>query len=428
LIEEAVELLAPRAHAKGIDIASFVDESLPRRIVADAERLRQVLMNLAGNAVKFTETGGVAVIAEPGEHGTLCLRVRDTGIGIAAEDHARIFSEFEQADGSTTRRFGGTGLGLAISKRIVEHMGGSIALDSAPGAGATFTVRLPMSPAPAEEVPGIEAPDLVGQSILIVAGEIEATLLARRLAQWGARTVIATNEAAAGRFLAGQSWDALLADVQFSRALSVEPTLSRIERRIVLLRPSDRTELPALRAAGFTGYLVKPVRAASLAARLTADPAREEAASQPDNASEASAAAPPSGLSVLVVEDNEINALLARALLTRLGHRPAVASEGAAALDACQAARAAGAPYDLVLMDLQMPVMDGLTATRRLRELEAESGHPAVPILALTANASTEDRDAALAAGMNGVLLKPLDPERLRDALDLGARKPSLAA
>jgi CheY-like chemotaxis protein len=212
--------------------------------------------------------------------------------------------------------------------------------------------------------------------------------------------------------------------VQFSRALSVEPTFSRTERRIVLLRPSDRTELPALRTAGFTGYLVKPVRAASLAARVTADPAREEAVSQPDNASEASAAAPPSGLSVLVVEDNEINALL-----TRLGHRPAVASEGAAALDAWQAARAAGAPYDLVLMDLQMPVMDGIAAARRLRQLEDESGAARVPILALTANASAEDRDSALAAGMNGVLLKPLDPDRLRDALDLAsARKPSLAA
>lgn len=200
-------------------------------------------------------------------------------------------------------------------------------------------------------------------------------------------------------------------------------------RRLVLIRPSERTELPSLKAAGFAGYLVKPVRATSLAARLTTDSAGEEAASESDDASEASTSGRPSGLSVLIVEDNEINALLAHALLTRLGHRPVAASNGAAALEAWQAARRADTPYDLVLMDLQMPVMDGLTATRRLRELEAESGERPAPVLALTANASAEDRDAALAAGMNGVLVKPLDPERLRDALDLaGARKPPLAA
>ena len=175
LVEETVELLAPRAHAKDIDIASFVDERLPARIVADPERLRQVLMNIGGNAVKFTDRGGVAVIAEPDDSGTLCLRVRDTGIGIAAENHARIFLDFEQADGSTTRKFGGTGLGLAISKRIVEHMGGRIDLQSAPGAGSTFTVRVPFLPAPGEEDIGLDASDLGGQSILIIAGEIEST-------------------------------------------------------------------------------------------------------------------------------------------------------------------------------------------------------------------------------------------------------------
>jgi signal transduction histidine kinase/CheY-like chemotaxis protein len=428
LVEETVELLAPRAHAKGIHIASSIDERLPARIVADPERLRQVLMNIAGNAVKFTEAGGVAVTAEPGEHGTLCLHVRDMGIGIAAEDHARIFLDFEQADGSTTRKFGGTGLGLAISKRIVEHMGGSIKLESARGDGSTFTVRLPFSPAPGEDAGGVSTPNLQGQSILIVAGEIESSLLANRLAQWGARSAIAGDEEAARRLLAERNWDALVADLQFARALSGEPSVAGIARRIVLIRPSERIELPALKAAGATAYLVKPVRAASLAARLTADSKRDEAAAEPDKAFAASGSGPPSGLSVLVVEDNEINALLACALLTRLGHRLTAASDGAAALEAWQAAHAAGTPYDLMLMDLQMPVMDGLTAARHLRELEAESGQPAVPILALTANASTEDRDAALAAGMNGILVKPLDPDRLRDALDAAGARKALAA
>jgi CheY-like chemotaxis protein len=202
--------------------------------------------------------------------------------------------------------------------------------------------------------------------------------------------------------------------------------LSKIDvaKRIVLIRPTDRHELSGLKDAGFNGYLVKPVRGASLAARLAASNAYEQAVA--DAADEAVAAAngvgagADKGLSILVAEDNDINALLARALLTRLGHRPTIAGDGAAAVESWQAARAAGAPYDLVLMDVQMPVMDGLEAVRRIRaaESEPEFGEKPTPVLALTANASGDDRDAALAAGMNGLLVKPLDRERLREVLE----------
>ena len=194
-------------------------------------------------------------------------------------------------------------------------------------------------------------------------------------------------------------------------------------RRIVLIRPTERHELPALKAAGFTGYLVKPVRAASLAARLRAEDEFEHALAEAvDERNEASYAAATAGkgkgLSILVAEDNEINALLARALLVRLGHRPTIAGNGEAAVESWVAARAAGAPYDLVLMDVQMPVMDGLEATRRIRAAEAEAGDKPARIVALTANAYPEDREAALAAGMDGLLVKPLDRERLREALE----------
>jgi CheY-like chemotaxis protein len=194
-----------------------------------------------------------------------------------------------------------------------------------------------------------------------------------------------------------------------------------VPRRIVLIRPTERHELPALKAAGFTGYLIKPVRAASLAARLTADGSLEQAVAEAtEEAVEAANGAPArSGLSILIAEDNEINALLARALLTRLGHRPTIAPDGAAAVESWLAARAAGTPYDLVLMDVQMPVMDGLEAMRRIRSAEIDGGEARVPVLALTANAYAEDRDAALEAGMDGLLVKPLDRERLREAIEL---------
>ncbi|HEY5378243.1 MAG TPA: ATP-binding protein [Pseudolabrys sp.] len=435
LLEEAVELLAVRAQSKGIEIAAFVDERLPETVLGDPARLRQVLLNLAGNAIKFTEQGGVAVIAEPDDGGKIRFIVRDTGIGLAEQDQARIFLDFEQADGSSTRRFGGTGLGLAISKRIVERMGGVIGVDSRIGNGATFSFSVPLAAAAASQAAFV-APNLNERAVLIVAeAEIEAALLARRLGRWGAKTCAVMNEEIARAVLPERHWDALLVDVPLAKSMIASGALASatIAHRIVLIRPADRHELPALKAAGFTGYLVKPVRMASLAARIGATNSFEHAlADGVDEINHAETAAAQAnedeqGMSILIAEDNEINALLARVLLTRLGHRPTIAPDGAAAVQAWQEARDTGKPYDLILMDVQMPELDGLEATRRIRALEA--GAPAsARIIALTANAYAEDRDACMAAGMDGLLVKPLDRERLRDILDAAARKSALAA
>jgi len=424
LVEGVAELLAPRAQAKGIEIASFVDAQLPHKMVGDAARLRQVLLNLAGNAIKFTERGGVAVIVEPGEReNEIRFLVRDTGIGLKPEDQTRVFRDFEQADGSSTRKFGGTGLGLAISKRIVERMGGRIAVDSIVGGGATFSFTVPLAGAPGAEMPEFAAPDLTGKAALIVAAaEIESSLLARRLRDWGAETTVAAYEESAVALLAQRRWDALLVDYPLARSMIAHGDIARfaVARRIVLIRPAERHELPTLKEHGFTGYLVKPVRAASLAARLAAKASFEDMPAQSSDASDTAntSAGSGKGLSILVAEDNEINALLARALLTRLGHRPTIVSNGETAVDSWAAARAANSPYDLVLMDVQMPGMDGLEAARRIRAAEAEARGRPTRMLALTANAQSEDREACLAAGMDGLLVKPLDRERLREALE----------
>jgi PAS domain S-box-containing protein len=434
LVEELAELLAPRAQGKGIEIASFVDERLPALLVGDAARLRQVLLNLAGNAIKFTEKGGVAVIVEPGEEaGVVRLLVRDTGIGIAEEDYTRIFRDFEQADNSPARKFGGTGLGLAISKRIVERMDGSIAIDSELGRGTTFTVRVPLGAALNDEKPSaFDAPDLAGASVLIVSpAEVEASLLARRLGRWGAKTCAVIDAHIAFALLPERAWDALLVDVSVAAEFAANVNLAKIDvpRRIVLIKPGERGELAALKERGFTNYLTKPVRASSLAARLRAEDQFEPSpplVPEPQRAAESTPPVP--SLAILVAEDNEINAMLARALLSRLGHRPMIASDGAAAVEAWLAARAAGAPFHLVLMDVQMPIVDGLEAARRIRAAEKETGAAPVRIVALTANASAEDREAYLVAGMNDLLVKPLDRERLSAAITAASSTAAAAA
>ncbi len=435
LVEETIELIAPRAQAKNLEIASYVEDGLPRHVVGDAARLRQVLLNLAGNAIKFTERGGVALIVEPGDAADqIRFLVRDSGIGIAPAEQERIFLEFEQADSGAARKFSGTGLGLTISKRIIERMGGRIGVDSTPGAGSTFQVSVPLPRSGQADEATFAPPDLTGMDVLIVApAATEASLVARRLVRWGARSCVVPDEPVAMVLLPERSWSAILVD----RALGADGCgrLARaaraIARRIVLVTPGERHELAALKDAGFTGYLVKPVRAVSLAARLSGEhDGFERAASEADagERADARADAATNGLAILIAEDNEINALLAQALLKRLGHRPTLAASGDAAVEAWLAAQAADAPYDLVLMDVHMPGSDGIAAARHIRAAETERGARRTPIIALTANALDEDRDACLAAGMDGFLTKPLDRERLAGALSTVPARASLAA
>jgi len=438
LIEDITELLAPRAQARKLEIAAYIDEQLPVEVTGDAARLRQVLLNLAGNAIKFTSTGGVSLIVEPGIWpNEISFLVRDTGIGIAPEAQQRIFREFEQADEKIARSYGGTGLGLSISERIVKRMGGRITLESKPGVGSTFEVSIPLAASDASGRRVFAAPDLDGKSIMLAAPHsIEASLIARRLQRWGGQTCVVSDIAVARALLPERTWHAVLLDHALGAA-EVESLAAAARphapQRIVLFTPATRHELRSTSpSSALTGYLVKPLRAASLAARLTMAPE----ISTPDVASDAliepPAEKPPvavtRGLTVLVAEDNEINALLMRSLLTRLGHQAVIATNGEEALESWQAAKSAGTPYDLVLMDIQMPQLDGIETTKRIRAREAAQPGRQTPILALTANTLVEDRYACFEAGMDGFLIKPLDRDKLADALAGLAAAAHLAA
>ena len=428
MIEEITELLAPRAQARNLEIAAFVDERLPTAVIGDAARLRQVLLNLAGNAIKFTTTGGVALIVEPGIWpNEISFLVRDTGIGIAPEAQARIFHEFEQADDGIARSYGGTGLGLNITDRIVKRMGGRITLKSKPGVGSTFEVSIPLAAAEVGDLKPIAAPDLSGQSIMLVSPQsIEASLTVRRLQYWGAQTCLVADVGVAEALLPERAWHAILIDHALG-ATEIERLgeASRLHatQRIVMFTPATRQELQPSSASACTGYLVKPLRAASLAARLTTAPevaapslVGELPVDAPDKAAIPTAPLG-KGLSILVAEDNEINALLMRSLLSRLGHHAVITTNGEAALESWLSAKSAGSPYDLVLMDIQMPQLNGIDATKRMRQLEPGQAGRRTPILELTANTLVEDRYACFEAGMDGFLIKPLDHDKLAEAL-----------
>jgi CheY-like chemotaxis protein len=272
-------------------------------------------------------------------------------------------------------------------------------------------------------------PDLSGQTIMLVAPQsIEASLIARRLQRWGAQTCMVSDKEVAQALLPERSWHAVLIDHALGAAdieSLGEAARDHAPQRIVMFTPATRQELQPSLASAFTGFLVKPLRAASLAARLTATPEIAapslvgEAAAEPADAVEATPAPVPAtkGLSILVAEDNDINALLMRSLLSRLGHQAVITSNGEAALESWLSARSAGTPYDLVLMDIQMPQLNGIETTKRIRALEAGEGGRQTPILALTANTLVEDRYACFEAGMDGFLIKPLDRDKLADAL-----------
>ena len=351
MVEEIVELLAPRAQAKGLEIASSIDERVGE-VVGDMARLRQVLLNLAGNAVKFTEHGGVALIVAPGAApGEISFLVRDTGIGIAPEAQERIFEEFEQADGGTTRRFGGSGLGLAISRRIVERMGGTHRGRKRAGPGRALRLHGGAAARRRDHTALIAVtPDLSGKAVLIVApGPIEAPLIAQRLGRWGAGTCRGRRRGGGARGPARTAFRHA-ADRSCARARRRDRAAARGRQRAEPDRAGDAGRAPRPRGVP-TGRLHRLPGEAG-ARRLARGALSGEALDMDPPAASESPKTSDAVLAILVAEDNEINALLARALLARLGHRATVAPDGAAALEAFLAAPT---PYDLVLMDVHMP-------------------------------------------------------------------------
>jgi signal transduction histidine kinase/CheY-like chemotaxis protein len=414
LIDGIVELLAPRAQAKGIEIATFLAPDLPDRIIADASRLRQIVMNLAGNAVKFTEHGGVG-LRLTAESDVLAVTIIDTGPGIAADRLEAIFEEFEQADQQVAKKHSGTGLGLAISRRLARLMGGDIVVWSKPGHGSSFQLTLPLKRAEgeAELQQGF---DLAGQRVLIAAaGPFEGAFLAEALApEAGAVIRVASTEEAITS-LDNAPADLVIVDAAFgaeaARRIVSASTEAGGRRHLVLLSPQERRSFGAPSAAGFDRYLVKPVRRRSLAAQL-GDWAQASASPGTAVLDEPLAPRPLDGRRILIAEDNDINALLAGRLIEHLGGRSIRAANGQEALDLLAKSRQPGEQaFDLMLCDMRMPDLDGLSAIRQWRAEEARQGHLRLPAVALTANAFREDREACIAAGFDAFLAKPLARE-----------------
>lgn len=407
LVENVVELVAARAHDKGIGIGSHVAPDVPALLDADPGRLRQVLLNVIGNAVKFTEAGGVLVEVETtgGEaRPRLRFHVTDTGPGLKPGDLARIFEEFEQGDGTATRAHGGAGLGLAISRRIVEAMGGTISAEGKPGRGSRFTVEIPIRDPVALRLDHAAA--LAGRRIAIVsANAMEARALLRGIAAHGGAAEIFADP---GDIPAGV-FDTVLIDAALGGGEHAFP------RAITLVAPADRARHRARAASLHGGFLVRPVREATLLRVLLSRPtAGVEPAEEGDPVSPRARRG--MALSVLVAEDNDINALLVRAALARAGHRVDVVANGRAAVEALTAS---GAPRpDLVLMDLHMPVMDGLAAIAQVRRHEAENALVPVPILVLSADSRETTRHDVIAQGASGFLTKPVDPAAMIEAVE----------
>ncbi|MCI4678093.1 response regulator [Rhodoblastus acidophilus] len=413
LVEGAAELLAPRAQGKGIEIATSIDRNVPRRVIGDPDRLRQVLMNLAGNAIKFTERGGVGVVLKTSSADRISFSVCDSGPGVPAERREAIFKEFEQADGSFSRKHGGTGLGLSISKALVELMGGQLQLARSGPEGSTFTFEIDLPPAEPSTTVARPASDLGGKTALLVSDSpFGGPFLGRRLAELGARVECVQGESAALEHFKKNAVDLVIIDCALgeraTQQLVTAARASGAKQNLVLFSPFERRAFGEALIKDFDGWLVKPVRLSSLYSRLEGGRGANDR--RETGAESAFVGKPLEGRSILLAEDNDVNALLVDRRLTRLGAQMTRVCDGA---EAVTVVCANVGKFDAILMDMCMPGVDGLAATRQIRAAEQKAGAEPVRIIALTANVSEEDRAAALGAGMNGFLAKPIDSAEL---------------
>jgi len=440
-VQGAVELLAPRAHEKGLEIAWSVSPQLPSLLLGDEARVRQILLNLLSNAVKFTDTGGVSVrvtgtaaACDAPDTVGIEIVVEDTGIGLSAEDMRGLFTEFEQAETAIRRRNGGTGLGLAISMQLARAMGGEIRVVSAPGRGSTFTAslilrRISFATDSAEQTPLTET----GRVLLAFDRPLERRALSYALSSAGvavAEADFSTAPQALEKALSEAApFDRIVIDgsvgsMAAGSLLAKARDLNRqgTVRGIVLVNVLARASLSEFRAAGFDGYLVRPVRPASMMMHLGLRRPAARAVGQGSEAREYAAPQPigvQSSRRVLLAEDNEINSLLAKRVLEKCGCDYIAVTNGADAVAVVRRIlQGETQGVDLVLMDIFMPRLDGLEAAREIKKLYADSpGHLPPPIVALTANAVAEDRQRYLEAGMDDYLAKPFDKAGLEAVL-----------
>jgi len=429
-VEDTAEALAVKAHEKGLEFICFIDPGAPSSLRGDPGRLGQILLNFANNAIKFTDRGEVAIrvsLAEDaGQKTAIRFEVRDTGIGVPQDKLATLFSPFTQVDGSTTRKYGGTGLGLSISKQLAELMGGRVGVESEEGRGSTFWFT-----AVFERRPDIDryfsAPfDIAGVRVLVVDdNKTNRMLLTTLLQSWGC----ITGEAADGngallelRRAVNRGEPYLLAFLDMGMPSMDGETLGGLIKAdteiastelVMMTSLGHRGDAVRFEEAGFAGYLVKPVRQRqmldmiSLALGRPAEGANPKPIAWPSTAEFRTSHA-----RILVAEDNAVNQLVARKIIERLGYRADVAATGKEALAALS-----NIPYDLVLMDCQMPEMDGFEATRAIRRGEAGEGRRGTPVIAMTARAMQGDREECLDSGMNDYLSKPIDPSLLENVL-----------
>jgi CheY-like chemotaxis protein/nitrogen-specific signal transduction histidine kinase len=428
LLDRTVAMLEPRARDKGVALLLDVAPDVPRILRGDPGRLRQVLLNLLGNAVKFTAVGevGLAVrlIADQGEGVQLGVAVRDTGVGIPEHLHDRLFTPYAQGDPSVPRLYGGSGLGLSICRRLVALMGGTVAFSSRPGVGTTFDLELSLAKAPQDQSSTPAAAGIAGSRLLIVdPNTTTALLMQQHTASWGVESalVASSGEALASLREAvrqGRAFNVALIDRSLpdmggealGERIKADPQL-RTMQLVMVASSGLRGDAARVSQIGFAAYLPKPVTATTLLDCLWQLRARNGASGKPAGTGglitvHSITERRPAPLRILLADDNPVNCRIAVLMLEKAGHQIDVVNGGAEAIAAVQRKR-----YDLVLMDVQMPAVDGLEATRRIRALPI--AHAGVPVIAITANAMHGDDQRCFEAGMNDYITKPIDRARL---------------